>query len=508
MNRISQLFVITFVSLWSVLTWASNPVCGSGVVNNPNVDAAASLLNCIQSASAAKASIVELLPGRYYINGSLDLGSISNIRIRTLNLSSGPACLDAGASACAILTATPTNLGPTILRSTNATGLILDHIAIDGNIAPRRARYNNSSWALDNNNTRRSATNSFMHGCDNCQFLGFASVRAAWGTGMEFYGSNAIFTSVYFAENGWGATSSDGNWSDGLTLLSAPNVRVTDSKFIDNSDVDLVIGGASGGVISANQFTNRYNFAFAALMFDNFNGSQPGTFVNTSITNNSINCNMGMCGIGMGFGPHLWYPSASINGIGAQATGNNISGAKQGILTAGAYGFTITQNNVYTNGAYAANNYVGFTANPISVSTGDAVSVYGNNYGVYANLLAGATPNALLPMVVHMAGVSYTIAVDYRNILGRDPDISGGQYYTQVLATGESNSSIMQIMATSNECYNLLNAMYLKYLGRSIDPSGWTTYSAALANGRTTQDKIRVILQLSPEALSNPYRYY
>jgi hypothetical protein len=404
--------------------------------------------------------------------------------------------------------ATPTNPGPSLLISTNASNLILDHIALDGNIAPRRVRYNNSNWAMDAAG-RRTAMNGVIHACSGCQFLGFTSTRAAQGSGMEFYGDNAVFDGALFSENGWGATGFPNSWADGLTLLSSANAKVVNSKFIDNSDVDLIIGGAPNLIVSSNKFINRTNFSFAALMLDNFQNSQSGIFTNAIISNNSIDCSSGMCGIGIDLGPHFWYQSSSINGTGSLVSNNTITGAKQGILTAGAIGFSIASNIINANGAYAGENYIGCTANPLSVSGGDSVSVSNNNYGVFPNLLSGCGPLDLTRLVVHMANVSYTIAADYRAILGRDADASGGQYFSNLLASEASNNSdISMQMASSPESFNTLNAMYQKYLGRNIDSSGWDAHSRSLANGTVTVDQLRVNIQLSSEALSNPFRVY
>jgi hypothetical protein len=474
--------------------------CGSDVVNNPNVDAGASLTNCITQNAAAGATLIQLPPGRYYLNGVINLGATSNLTIETQGVSSGPACLDAGAAACAILTATPSNTD-SLLLSTGASNLVLDHIALDGNIGPRRAHNPGDTWGPN------GAYNARIHACASCQFLGFTSTRAVRGTGLEFEGDNAVFSGVYFYENGWGALSASSSWSDGLTIWSSANVHITGSKFIDNSDIDLILGNGPSAVIENNTIGNHTNFSFGGLMLDNFNGGFPGNYTGAIVANNTIDCSTGMCGIGVMLGPHFWYQPPPIIGTSAAITGNVITGAKQSIFTAGANGFSITSNTINQSGAYAGTNYGGCTAQPLTVSAGDSVSVSGNTYGLFSNLLSGCGPLDLPPLIIHLPSVDYQVALAYRQILGRDPDLGGGQTWTGVLQAS-GLAAVRSGLANSTEAHNLIDAAYVRVLGRHVDASGLQSNTAALQAGNITAAQIPVSLMLSTEAQQNPYRWY
>ncbi|HEY0195787.1 MAG TPA: right-handed parallel beta-helix repeat-containing protein, partial [Kofleriaceae bacterium] len=318
---------------------------------------------------------------------------------------------------------------------------------------------------------------------------------------------SAVFDGSMFSQNGWGASSASSAWSDGLTVWSSANIRIVHSKFIDNSDVDLILGNGPGAVIENNSIGNHANFAFAALMLDNFNGGFAGNFTGASVRNNDINCTSGLCGFGVMLGPHFWYGSAPIIGTSAVVAGNTITTAKQGIFTAGASGFTISGNTITAGGAYAGTNYAGCTAQPLVVRAGDSVAVSGNTYGPFGNLLGGCGPGDLPGLTVHLPGVDYPVALAYQQILGRDADQGGGQAFTGLLHSS-GLAAVRSSLANSTEAHNAIDAAYLQVLGRHVDPTGLAGNINALAAGSITMRQLRVNLELSGEALQNPYRRY
>lgn len=470
-------------------------LCGADVVNNPNVDAGPSLQSCLNT----QVPLVQLLPGRYYIASTLDLGSRSNVTIQTQGVTSGPACISNGAAACAILTASPTNPGPVILNSKGASNLILSYIALDGNMAQRRTRFKNSQW------TQGIAYNAKIHTCNGCKFKGFASVRAPQGTGMEFDGDNAVFDTVLFRDNGWGIMNSPGNseglWADGLTVWSSNNLHIFNSTFMDNSDVDLIIGNGQNALIENNVFGHSNNFAFAALMLDNFNNGMPGIFTGAIVRNNQINCGNGMCGIGISVGPHIWYNSAQI--VGGTIYSNTVQGARQGILTAGATGAEIYGNTISSFGNYVGNSC---TTNLISWSNGDKVNIHNNSTSPVLSQLVGCAPQVLSALLSNVGSTDPQVAQAYRDILGRDPDSGGGAIFTADLRQGRSIQSIRTEIANSLESQNLLNKLYNRILGRNIDTSGAQVNTNYLVGGGSVA-QIYVNLQLSPEGLSQTYLF-
>lgn len=493
------LIIILLVIISQTGRAASLANCGAEAVNKPSVDAAPILKACLTQKVAQGADTIELPAGRYFISSTLDLEALSNVTIRTQNLSGGTACLDAGASACAVLIATPT-FNDSILLSRGANKLVLKYIALDGNIGPRRAHFDNKTWGPN------GAYNARIHNCTDCQFIGFASVRAPHGTGLEFEGDRALFDTVNFSSNGWGLSgyANDG-WADGLTIHSSAGVVIKNSKFLNNSDVNLILGNGPGAIIQNNLVGGTHNFSFAGLMLDNFNSTKPGDFSGAVVSNNRIECGEGYCGLGLMVGPHFWYKSAPLVGTGARIENNFISGAKQGIYVSGANGFVITANTISTPGAFGGPQYAKCTAQPLSVAAGDGVSAVHNNYDLFADLISGCAPQDLPGLVVHMTGVSYDVAYLYKTVLGRIPDAGSGIAYTN---SGMSLFTMRVNMALSEEAKSKINEAYLRVLGRPADVNGINNFMMALAKGSMTMDQLPIILMQSQEALNDPYRYY
>jgi hypothetical protein len=113
-------------------------------------------------------------------------------------------------------------------------------------------------------------------------------------------------------------------WSDGLTMNSAPGASVSGTLFLDNSDVNFIIGGGPNAQVTGNRVVLRQNQAFAGMMMDNFNGATSGDFTGAVVSSNSIECN-GRCHYGLEVGPHPWYQSANI--FGGSVVGNTVGGA-------------------------------------------------------------------------------------------------------------------------------------------------------------------------------------
>jgi len=467
--------------------------CAIPGINNPQIDSTAALTKCL----AQPVGVIQLAAGNYYIDSTLNMPAHSNFTLQTVGVANGPACLAPGAAACAVIMASATNPGPVLFTSWGNTNVTFNYVALDGNIRQRRALFSNSQWdkSLTPNG---SAWNARIHGCTSCRFLGFASVRAVNGTALEFDGDNAVFNNTLFRDNGWGylnapPTNGIGSWSDGLSIWSSNNLQVLNSTFMDNSDVDFIMGNAQNAVIENNVIGNTHNFAYAALMLDNFNGGFPGNFSGTVIANNQINCGNGMCGLGIDVGPHMWYDSPNV--IGGTIYGNSVVGARQGIITNGATGTNIYGNSVGVFGNYVSGNCV---TDQIAWSTGDSVNIHDNNIAPTLSRLAGCGPTLLPVALSNFAGTSVSVAQAYRDVLGRDPDSGGGPNYTSAVNNGMSIVTMRTQLAQSPEGQAVLNSLYLAVLNRNIDPSGAQTWTNYLINGGTVA-QLFSILQTTPE---------
>mgnify|MGYP001481133240 CR=1 FL=1 len=153
-------------------------------------------------------------------------------------------------------------------------------------------------------------------------------MQALCGTGLEWTGRGAWVVNASFLGNGAHfdrhTQQEDHSWSDGLTLDSGPGAVVDTSWFVDNSDVNLIIGGGTGARITNNRVWMTGNAAFAGIMLDNFNSNPNSDFTGALVTNNTVRCQQ-RCHFGIELGPHPWYNSANI--FGGLVTGNTVSGA-------------------------------------------------------------------------------------------------------------------------------------------------------------------------------------
>lgn len=462
-------------------------ICGSEVVNRRGIDATPALKACIERAAGQR---IELLPGRYEIETTLDLGARSDLTLQTWGRSSAAACLSEGAPECAVLVGSVRNRGDVLFNSLGAKNLSLNYIAIDGNIGQRRAAFG------DVNLPDGKGYNATIHDCQNCRFIGFASVRALRGTALEFDGDHAVFERVLFRDNGWDIQSAPDSkvwrYADGLTVWSSKNIRITDSVFADNTDIDLILGNAPGAVIENNLFSNTHSYAFAALMLDNFT-RMPGDFSGAVIRKNRIECGEGMCGIGINIGPHMWYAASPVTG--GDIFENTVSGARQGILTNGARGTRLRKNELIGVKNYLGHNCV--TAG-VSWSHADEVTFESNSVEAQASGLEKCTPQGLAFAYYSPEGTDPRISQIYRETLGRNPDAEGGRSLTQALAQGQTLSSIRAGAVTSAEAQLLLERLSRQWLHRELDPKSrelWTDY---MLQGGTVA-KLQTALQMSPE---------
>lgn len=469
---------------------ATSILCATQAVNRPEIDAGPIIQECLNSS----VQTVELLPGRYFVSGTIQIENRHHLTIRTQGVDSGPACLAAKASPCAILVAAKNNRGEAIFKSKSTENLSLRYLALDGNNAARRASLGDTNWPGG------TGYNAKIHDCQRCRFVGFASVRAAQGTGLEFEGDDAIFERVLFKDNGWDASSSPEfklmRWADGLTVWHSKNLRIVNSTFVNNTDIDLIIGGAPNAVIEDNLIGNSHSFAFGALMLDNFNGFKSGDFTGAVIRRNRIDCGEGMCGIGINLGPHLWYPSKAIQG--GKISDNVVTGARQGILGNGAVGVSLERNQVLPSQYYQHQNCM---ASPMAFSPDDQIEFVGNSVSPEASRLVGCNPFDLARLTLVQSGVDPRVSNFYRELLGRNPDLQGGQAWTKSLEKGARLDDIRRSIAYSAECDVRLTELSRQLLRRELDPGGRKSWREFLLNGGNLA-QLRVAILMSPEGLA------
>jgi hypothetical protein len=236
--------------------------------------------------------------------------------------------------------------------SADPTGVVIDHIIVDGN---RSARWASAAalkrrGALSNPPPHdqkpkaingRWAYNIQVRESTSCKFIHSKSINAPCGSSLEWTGDTAEIANSVFRGNGDYNTKH--MWADGLTLLRSHGSWVVTNSFIDNSDVRMVVGRAQNANFVPNTLRQQQQSIFAFSPLDTFgtNAEQAaqngtGNFTGTKIRNYSIQCgsctpsnaatcgsSCNLCSFGANLGPNGWHnpngsPAANPNVYGAQ----------------------------------------------------------------------------------------------------------------------------------------------------------------------------------------------
>jgi hypothetical protein len=127
-----------------------------------------------------------------------------------------------------------------------------------------------------------------------------ASVNAVGGTAVGWAvvktGTASTIHRNYIANNGRGVPDTK-YWSDGMTVGKVSNSSITGNLFVDNTDVDFIIGGATNTRYFGNKIMHSKKRSFAAFMMTNWsNRNKPETaqwadFRGFDIASNVFECN-------------------------------------------------------------------------------------------------------------------------------------------------------------------------------------------------------------------------
>ena len=283
-------------------------------------DAGPVIRDCIKS--AREGDIVELPPGKYRISTRVlfERGYTVRTQGKTTDM---PKCDYNNAPDCAELIATPA-LESAIFGLTGIGGAI-DHLVINGNKSERKARLGAKGCTFPMRNGGLD--------CTECTMTNSVSKNAFCGPGLQLGvdGNNLLISRNTFAFNG--IHTSDGIWADGLTALQIHNSSIVDNDFIDNTDVDLVMGGCPDCRVRNNRIVHTNDprgASFAALIVHAWPASSTsGDYTGADISNNSIDCGMAKhCGFGLLVGADPWYQAPTFGG---SIHHNRIRNAMQGV---------------------------------------------------------------------------------------------------------------------------------------------------------------------------------
>lgn len=283
-----------------------------------NIDATTAIQTCLNNYSS-----VELPAGTYLLSSPLSVPSGKILRTQGTS-GSGARCFEG--TQCAALTASANFSAPSgIVQSVNTSGVVLDHVIIDGNRSLRMQSASANSCRAGNN---VYGFNANFGNCTSCQFTSSVSMNALCGTGFQWLGDNAVIHNSIFASNGDSTV-----FADGLTLLQSNNAQVTNNSFLENTDINFIFGGGTNATVYTNLVQNVLpsRFAFAGMMMDNFNGATSGNFTGATFGDNTINCQR--CSFAFNVGPHPWYAGTVYGGT---LWGNRIAGGHISLNVDGA----------------------------------------------------------------------------------------------------------------------------------------------------------------------------
>ncbi len=175
-------------------------------------------------------------------------------------------------------------------------------------------------------------------------------------------------------------------WSDGITIHDGEDTIVRRNRFIDNTDVQLILGGCRRCKIEHNRFRHTGAFArasFAELMLQAF-PSTTGDYTGTVVTSNDIDCGASrLCGYGIMIGANPWkegenprYPGAMFGGT---ISGNRVNNAMIGINIDSPTGpVTVHGNRVQRSGGRFASDCGTKTWPSVNIAPGAERFIVGN----------------------------------------------------------------------------------------------------------------------------------
>jgi hypothetical protein len=282
-----------------------------------------------------------------------------------------------------------------------------------------------------------------------CTFSGNASCNAPGG-GIINYGTLTITDSTFS-----GNSASFG----GAIYNFVGTLNVTDSTFSGNSASGPVGYSESGGGID--------------------NGGR------LTITDSAFSHNSAVCGGGIFNYGTLTITDSTFRSNSASGFGSSIDNF--GTLTTDSSFSANSANDDYPGGIFS--------------------------YGLLSNLSVTGTLQKIRPIVFlppqpqppNPAGLSSDqlyVGALYRDILGRQPDVSGLNFWVQQLQNGVSRTMVAQDIVRSNEHLTAeVTNYYQVFLNRAPDLAGLTSFVSALQAG-FTEEQIVLAIVSSPEFLS------
>jgi len=309
------------------------------------VDASPLIQRCIDQ--TPDEAIVEFPAGRYFLNGQIRV--TRPVELTSVGKQPGdPTCSEEKLDCAEWVATAGLNAFGGMLHATSMKALRF--LVLDGNKDNRRATAAARACPTSNPYGFNTLIDS-----DHMTIEGNVVKNALCGGALVLGRGHTDVTirKNLIKENG--VHTRRGLWSDGLTVSDLTDSVLVDNRFLDNTDIDFILGGCERCEITGNEIRHsgsRDGGSYAALMLYRWVRTT-GNFSGTVISGNTIDCGpQRQCGTALYIGTEGWS-DGQVSGLVAPATdqaiirGNAFRNAMSGVYLA-ASRFSLF-DNTYSN---------------------------------------------------------------------------------------------------------------------------------------------------------------
>jgi hypothetical protein len=266
---------------------------------NEGVDVSPILQQCLDKTPAG--ATIEFPAGNYYLNKQVR--ATRRLTLTSVGKRPGdPACDDKAGDCAAWIATSALNQSGGLLFASQIGGV--RHMILDGNKAGREG-----SAAFAACQTNNSVGFNALIYSDDITVEGNVIKNAVCGAGLVMGRGhkNAVIRNNVIKDNGFHQRSR--LWADGLTVADLSHSQIVDNLFVDNTDIDLILGGCRDCTIQGNQIrhtNDARNGAFVGLMLYRWPDTS-GDYSGSDISRNVIDGGLGsQIGTGIYVGSDGW----------------------------------------------------------------------------------------------------------------------------------------------------------------------------------------------------------
>jgi hypothetical protein len=312
--------------------------------------AGAELQRCIDE--APDHAQILLRPGKYRIDRGIEIRKPLHLGTLGLDPQAAPCDVNDQGRCAILLISVPYSTADAADRSHGAihiesSEVSIDHLVVDGD----RGNAVRDVPLLCKGDYRRGLTYNLTLGGADFTMTNSVTRNAPCGTGFEVWNTSHRFKFVRNTVAHNGTHNILMRWADGLTIHGTQDAVIDDNLFVNNTDVDLILGECKRCSIKGNRLFHDDSFAgssFAALMLHAWPGGS-GDYTGSVTSGNVVDCGpKRRCGIGIYIGPDAWYEAPTFGGV---VTGNRVANAMSGLNIDSVSGpISVYDNTVTSSG--------------------------------------------------------------------------------------------------------------------------------------------------------------